>query len=147
MAQQEPIYSSGCAGFEELVCDARRRAKPGVKPLELSREASRLNILLPLGSSEGEYDVRIENVHPVIIVVVEEGAGETFQFPAEPKVGKDHPRGRRKRRDKIQEKDDDEKLDDRRHSFAWLRHHVRRSMPPTRLERACHQLVGWAGAI
>ncbi|HEV2416898.1 MAG TPA: hypothetical protein VGX94_03775, partial [Terriglobia bacterium] len=46
-------------GFEELVCDARRRAKPGVKPLELSREASRLNILLPLGSSEGEYDVRI----------------------------------------------------------------------------------------
>lgn len=32
---------------------------PGVKPLELNREASRLNILLPLGSSEGQYDVRI----------------------------------------------------------------------------------------
>ena len=32
---------------------------PGVKPLEVSREGSRLSILLPLGSSEGEYDVRI----------------------------------------------------------------------------------------
>jgi len=32
---------------------------PGVKPLEVNREASRLSILLPLGSSEGEYDVRI----------------------------------------------------------------------------------------
>ena len=32
---------------------------PGIKPLEVSREASRLSILLPLGSSEGEYDVRI----------------------------------------------------------------------------------------
>ena len=32
---------------------------PGVPPLEVSREASRLNILLPLGSSEGQYDVRI----------------------------------------------------------------------------------------
>lgn len=32
---------------------------PGVKPLEVSREASRLSILLPLGSSEGQYDVRI----------------------------------------------------------------------------------------
>lgn len=30
-----------------------------VKPLEMSREASRLSILLPLGSREGEYDVRI----------------------------------------------------------------------------------------
>ena len=32
---------------------------PGVKPLEVSPEASRLEILLPLGSSGGEYDVRI----------------------------------------------------------------------------------------
>jgi len=32
---------------------------PGVKPLKVSREASRLSILLPLGSSEGEYEVRI----------------------------------------------------------------------------------------
>jgi len=32
---------------------------PGVKPLEVNREASRLSILLPLGSSEGRYDVRI----------------------------------------------------------------------------------------
>lgn len=32
---------------------------PEVKPLEVSREASRLSILLPLGSSEGQYDVRI----------------------------------------------------------------------------------------
>jgi len=32
---------------------------PGVKPLEVSPEASRLEILLPLGSSEGEYEVRI----------------------------------------------------------------------------------------
>lgn len=32
---------------------------PGVKPLEVSRDASRLSILLPLGSSEGEYGVRI----------------------------------------------------------------------------------------
>jgi hypothetical protein len=32
---------------------------PGAKPLEVSREASRLNILLPLGSSEGQYDIRI----------------------------------------------------------------------------------------
>jgi hypothetical protein len=32
---------------------------PGVKPLEVNREASRLSILLPLGSSEGQYDVRI----------------------------------------------------------------------------------------
>ena len=32
---------------------------PGVKPLEVSREASRLSILLPLGSSEGQYDIRI----------------------------------------------------------------------------------------
>ena len=31
----------------------------GVKPLEVNREASRLSILLPLGSSEGQYDVRI----------------------------------------------------------------------------------------
>lgn len=31
----------------------------GLKPLEVNREASRLSILLPLGSSEGEYDVRI----------------------------------------------------------------------------------------
>ena len=30
-----------------------------VKPLEVSREVSHLSILLPLGSSEGEYDVRI----------------------------------------------------------------------------------------
>lgn len=32
---------------------------PGANPLEVSRGASRLSILLPLGSSEGEYDVRI----------------------------------------------------------------------------------------
>ena len=32
---------------------------PGVKPIEVNREASRLSILLPLGSSEGEYEVRI----------------------------------------------------------------------------------------
>lgn len=32
---------------------------PGIKPLEVSRQASRLTILLPLGSSEGQYDVRI----------------------------------------------------------------------------------------
>lgn len=31
----------------------------GVKPLEVSREVSRLSILLPLGSSEGQYDIRI----------------------------------------------------------------------------------------
>lgn len=35
---------------------------PGVKPLEISREASRLNILLPLGSSEGRYDVHIASL-------------------------------------------------------------------------------------
>jgi len=34
---------------------------PGAKPPEVSREASRLSILLPLGSSEGKYDVRITN--------------------------------------------------------------------------------------
>lgn len=32
---------------------------PGVKAFEVSREASRLSILLPFGSSEGQYDVRI----------------------------------------------------------------------------------------
>ncbi|HVB55304.1 MAG TPA: hypothetical protein VNE63_02590 [Candidatus Acidoferrales bacterium] len=31
----------------------------GVQPLEVSRKASRLSILLPLGSSEGQYDIRI----------------------------------------------------------------------------------------
>ncbi len=31
----------------------------GIKPLEVNREVSRLSILLPLGSSEGQYDVRI----------------------------------------------------------------------------------------
>jgi hypothetical protein len=32
---------------------------PGAEPLHAGREASRLSIVLPLGSSEGEYDVRI----------------------------------------------------------------------------------------
>ncbi|MHB8527444.1 MAG: hypothetical protein ACYDD2_14990 [Candidatus Acidiferrales bacterium] len=32
---------------------------PGVPPLEVNRDASRLSILLPFGSSEGEYDVRV----------------------------------------------------------------------------------------
>lgn len=32
---------------------------PGEQPLELSRTASNVKILLPLGSSEGSYDVRI----------------------------------------------------------------------------------------
>lgn len=32
---------------------------PAVSPLEVNREASRLRILLPLGSSEGKYEVRI----------------------------------------------------------------------------------------
>ena len=48
------------------VLDLRNRSatrgsepNPEVKPLQVSREASRLGILLPLGSSEGEYDVRI----------------------------------------------------------------------------------------
>src|SRR6185437_1978837 len=48
------------------VLDLRNRSatrgiepNPEVKPLQVSREAYRLKILLPLGSSEGEYDVRI----------------------------------------------------------------------------------------
>ncbi len=52
--------------FQTAVLDLRnlssaRGAEPntGVKPLEVNREASRLSILLPLGSSEGQYDVRI----------------------------------------------------------------------------------------
>ena len=32
---------------------------PGIKPLEASREASRLSILLPLGSTSGAYDIRV----------------------------------------------------------------------------------------
>ena len=35
------------------------RPNPGVKPLEVSGGVSRLSILLPLGSSEGQYDIRI----------------------------------------------------------------------------------------
>jgi len=32
---------------------------PEVRPLEMSRGVSRLDIYLPLGSSEGQYDIRI----------------------------------------------------------------------------------------
>lgn len=32
---------------------------PGIEPFEVNREASRLTILLPLGTSEGDYEVRV----------------------------------------------------------------------------------------
>jgi len=51
---------------QSAVLDLRNRSvargtepNPGESPLELSREVSRLNIYLPLGSPEGPYEVRI----------------------------------------------------------------------------------------
>ena len=48
---------------------------PEIKPLEVSRKVSRLTILLPLGSSEGQYDIRIETLSGESLVTARGIAG------------------------------------------------------------------------
>ena len=63
MKQKEPVVA------QTAVLDLRNRSmprggepNPSEPPLDVSRNASRWNIYLPLGSSEGPYDVRIASL-------------------------------------------------------------------------------------